>query len=53
MFIIIRHMTKAYGIFKDEESAQQYGMAHWVNANFSVLLLAEALEDIGITFEEV
>ena len=53
MFIIIRHMTKAYGIFKDEESAQQYGMAHWVDTNFSVLPLAEALEDIGITFEEV
>ena len=53
MFIIIRHMTKAYVIFKDEESAQQYGMAHWVDANFSVLPLAETLEDIGITFEEV
>ena len=53
MWIIIRHMTKAYGIFKDEPSALQYGMAEWSDGNFSILPLAEALEDIGITFEEV
>ena len=53
MFIIIRKMTKAFGLFRDEESALQYGMAEWSDTNFTVISLKETLEDLGLDFKEV
>lgn len=53
MYIVIRHMTKAFGMFKDEASALRFGIAEWSDTNFTVLHLAEALEDLGIDFQEV
>ena len=53
MFIVIRHLTKAFGMFKDEETALLYGKTRWDDDNFAVLTLTETLEDLGIDFQEV
>ena len=53
MFIVIRHMTKAFGMFKTEDEALQYGMGQWEDTNFNVISLVEALDDLGLDFKEV
>ena len=50
MFIIIRHMTKAFGLFVDEQTALQYGMAEWADGNFTIHPLSEVLDDLGLSY---
>ena len=53
MWIIIRKITEAYGLFRTENEALQYGMAEWSDNIFLVVSLKETLEDLGLDFKEV